>query len=146
MSEKKAIEVTVLHQDIPGGGPCLSIDGHRVSWPKPLEQADVKYAFRILIEDLLLAVPSLASPAESDKEAVRNAALEDIASLIGGHTWGGASEHVSALIANHVRGMKSQPAQPSDTEMLDFLFKNNPLMPNGREAIKAAMRAEREGS
>lgn len=116
------------------------------------------------------------SPAESDKEAVRNAALDeaisecnrlaDMIGLIG--VKGGAKVCSDAL-----RALKSQPAQPSDSqaepsdsEMLDWLAKKGFAVvdcgesydvldphygastwldvdsPTPREAIKAAMRAE----
>ncbi len=57
---KQAIKVDVFHQNIPGGGPCLSIDGERVCWPKPKESAEWKYSFRLKIADLLNAVPGLS--------------------------------------------------------------------------------------
>ncbi len=106
---------------------------------------------------------------ESDKEAARDAALEEAAGAIGGT--GMTSVHA----AKTIRALKSQPAQPSDSrtefsgaEILDWMIENNGLVErrgnqyycgygpygtvlNGtladspREAIIAAMRAEREG-
>ena len=43
-------------------------------------------------------------------EAVRDDVIEQIAALIGGHTWGDASEEFSRLIARHIRKLKSQSA------------------------------------
>lgn len=103
---------------------------------------------------------------ESDKEAVRNAALEEaiaICEKYRGTDFGKAAE----CISDFIQGLKSQPAQPSDTEMLDWLIDKEYAIrlmsggydlfdtdsgewldvdsPTPREAIKAAMRAERGG-
>lgn len=121
----------------------------------------------------------LSSPAESDREAVRNAALEEvelpwnivfsIAYLDG--VMKGEMQEIRGHWKRVSDYLKSQPVQPSDTEMLDWLV-NGPYhfyeykegwklckfrtsdtydwdgmyYTSQREAIKAAMRAEREGS
>lgn len=48
---------------------------------------------------------------ETDTEDVRNAALEEAAVLVGGHTWAGASKIVSDLIAEHIRALKQPQAE-----------------------------------
>lgn len=58
-------------------------------------------------QDACLAL-ELAYAAPQASEAVRNAALEEAAALVGGQLWGNASESVSALIARHIRTMKTQ--------------------------------------
>ncbi|CAB5512019.1 hypothetical protein LMG26857_01308 [Achromobacter anxifer] len=45
-------------------------------------------------------------------EAVRDAALEEAAGLVGGHCWSYARSDVSELIARHIRALKSLSAQP----------------------------------
>lgn len=66
---------------------------------------------RALLENAERAAPQAS-------EAVRDDVIEQIAALIGGHTWGDASEEVSRLIARHIRKLKSQgaalSAQPAD--------------------------------
>ncbi|MFY3647465.1 hypothetical protein ACOTET_25220, partial [Achromobacter xylosoxidans] len=44
---------------------------------------------------------------QAGAEDVRNAALEEAAVLVGGHTWAGASKIVSDLIAEHIRALKT---------------------------------------
>lgn len=64
------------------------------------------------------ALDAIQNAAPQASEAARDDVIEQIAALIGGHTWGDASEEVSRLIARHIRKLKSQgaalSAQPAD--------------------------------
>lgn len=71
---------------------------------------------------MLAAAPTQPSPAESDKESVRNAALEEVIALCEGFLADdyvpAGSKWVGESIIRGVRSIKSQkPAQPSDTEI-----------------------------
>lgn len=59
-------------------------------------------------------VPLHAAPQAS--EAVRNAAYENAAALVGGHTWAGADTGVSDLIARHIRALKTQADKDGEKE------------------------------
>lgn len=69
-------------------------------WHRPLDNASEGGA-------LARMRACLAAPRAS-AEDVRNAALEQAAVLVGGHTWAGASKIVSELIAEHIRALKPQ--------------------------------------
>lgn len=85
------------------------------------------------------AAPAQPSPAESDKEAVRNAALEEAAKACSNESVE-VTDRVTDTAYNNalihatqaIRDLKttsvsevSQPAQPSDTEMLDWIIEHN---------------------
>lgn len=57
---------------------------------------------------------SVAREVAADSAAIRaearNAALEEVAALVGGHSWANATGEVSALIARHIRALKSKAA------------------------------------
>lgn len=140
------------------------------SWP------DKKFGLDEICQRLNAMWPAefMPSPAESDKEAVRNAALEEAAAALENHDYSGY-EHFGA---DDIRALKSQPAQlsgnpgelPSDSQAevsdrLNLILTEFPIFSEIgltetehccewsilqdrkrlHSIIKAAMRAEREG-